>query len=63
MHSIHHIVDFEAKNLNTVFNEVICQELQEFTNFKTISEIVSMSYDMRLPYDSFWGAVNNILLL
>jgi len=28
-----------------------------------VSQIIGLSYDMRLPYESFWGAVNNILLL
>ena len=63
MHDIIDLLEFENEDLWRVFDEIIAQELYEFSNFDWVLEMAKIGYEMELPYKSFWAALVNIVLL
>ena len=42
---------------------MIAIELIDITNLEWTLEMAKLSYEMELPYETFWAALVNILLL
>ena len=63
MHEIIDLLEFENEDLWRIFDEVIAQELFDFSNQEWILEMARLGYEIELPYKSFWAALVNIALL
>ena len=63
MHAIMDLIEFENVDLWRIFDEVIAQELFDMSNFSQTVEMARLAYEMELPYQAFWSAMVNIVLL
>ena len=63
VHAIMELVEWENKDMRTVFEEVVAFELIDITNLEWTLEIAKLAYEMELPYSTFWAALTNVLLL
>ena len=63
MHDIMELLEWENDDVRAVFEEVIAIELIDITNLEWTLEMAKLSYEMELPYEAFWAALVNILLL
>ena len=63
MHDIMELLEWENDDVRAVFEEVIAVELIDITNLEWTLEMAKLSYEMELPYETFWAALVNILLL
>ena len=63
MHDIMELLEWENDDVRAVFEEVIAIELIDITNLEWTLEMAKLSYEMELPYETFWAALVNILLL
>ena len=63
MHAIMELLEWDNKDLRAVFEETIAMELIDITNLEWTIEMAKLAYEMELPYQAFWAALVNILLL
>ena len=54
------IIDFEAKNLKSVFDEILCKEFLDWDGemFTKVMQLGS-----KVPYKNFWACASNYLLM
>lgn len=62
MHQISKLVDFENETLWKVFDSV-SPNLLDITSLPQLTRIARLSFEMELPYQTFWAGLVNVLLL
>jgi len=63
LHAIKGLVDFENEQLWEAFDKVLSPYLIEVSNLEQLTEIARLSFEIELPYQTFWASMVNVLLI